>query len=441
MKKVLILAYDFPPYVSVGGLRPYSWYKYLKEFGIHPVIVTRQWENKYGNALDYIAPSASNKTIIEETDFGTIIRTPYKPNLSNRLLLKYGANKYKLIRKIISAYYEFAQYFYTTGYTKELYKEAHRYLKENKVDVIIATGSPFVLFSVASKLSRKYTIPWIADYRDLWSQYGDIEKNPFLRTFYQTFEKRIMRNVSQITTVSEFLEHKLRSLGIGKPFHILPNGYDHELIDQVANITPNPDCLNIAFVGTIYDWHPWESFISKYCQFILQHPEVSMKVNFYGVNTEERIKSFILGDYPKIITHFSFTPRLPNREVLGKLAQNHVMLLFNYYSYMGTKIFDYMGIKRKMILCYSDDKEAKNLKEKYYKIEEIDGISKTLQADLIQETNSGIVVKDAHHLEIVLLDLWQEFQTTKKIACDSSGIEKYSRREQVEKLARIIQEI
>ena len=36
MKKVLIFAYDFPPYVSVGGLRPYSWYKYLKEYGIEP---------------------------------------------------------------------------------------------------------------------------------------------------------------------------------------------------------------------------------------------------------------------------------------------------------------------------------------------------------------------------------------------------------------------
>ena len=31
MKKVIILAYDFPPYVSVGGLRPSSWYNYLKD--------------------------------------------------------------------------------------------------------------------------------------------------------------------------------------------------------------------------------------------------------------------------------------------------------------------------------------------------------------------------------------------------------------------------
>ncbi len=35
MKKLLILAYDFPPYVSVGGLRPYAWYRYLKEYGVN----------------------------------------------------------------------------------------------------------------------------------------------------------------------------------------------------------------------------------------------------------------------------------------------------------------------------------------------------------------------------------------------------------------------
>ena len=37
MIKVLILAYDFPPYVSVRGLRPFSWHKYFREFGIDDI--------------------------------------------------------------------------------------------------------------------------------------------------------------------------------------------------------------------------------------------------------------------------------------------------------------------------------------------------------------------------------------------------------------------
>mgnify|MGYP001445437583 FL=1 len=43
-KKVLILAYDFPPYNSIGAQRPYSWLKYFNEFGFQPIIVTRHWD-------------------------------------------------------------------------------------------------------------------------------------------------------------------------------------------------------------------------------------------------------------------------------------------------------------------------------------------------------------------------------------------------------------
>src|SRR5687768_6778857 len=90
VKKVLILAYAFPPYVSAGSLRPHSWYKYLHESGIYPIVVTRQWDNRYRNHLDYVAPGQVPHAVVEESDRGTVIRTPYAPNLSNRLLLKYG---------------------------------------------------------------------------------------------------------------------------------------------------------------------------------------------------------------------------------------------------------------------------------------------------------------------------------------------------------------
>jgi hypothetical protein len=108
---------------------------------------------------------------------------------------------------------------------------------------------------------------------------------------------------------------------------------------------------------------------------------------------------------------------------------------------MGTKIFDYLGIRRKMILCFSNDPEAKALKQKYYRIEELESESGELQADLIRETNSGTIVKDAEHLKSVLSDLWTEFQSTGQIACDSHGVEKYSRKIQVEKLAEIVKSL
>ena len=41
----------------------------------------------------------------------------------------------------------------------------------------------------------------------------------------------------------------------------------------------------------------------------------------------------------------------------------------------------------------------------------------------------------------VLKDLYNEFQTTGQIACDSHGLEQYSRKIQVEKLAEVIKGI
>lgn len=57
---------------------------------------------------------------------------------------------------------------------------------------------------------------------------------------------------------------------------------------------------------------------------------------------------------------------------------------------------------------------------------------------LIQETNSGIIVKDSNHLLQVLGELYAEFEKNGFIACDSVGVEKYSRKIQVEKLAEIV---
>ena len=78
-----------------------------------------------------------------------------------------------MVRKLISAFYEFAHFVLPIGTKIELYRAAKKYLTQNDVDAIIATGDPFILFKYASQLSEKYSIPWIADYRDTWIE--DIE--------------------------------------------------------------------------------------------------------------------------------------------------------------------------------------------------------------------------------------------------------------------------
>ena len=437
MKRLLILAYDFPPYVSVGGLRPYAWYKYLKEFGVYPIVVTRQWGNKYGSGLDYIAPSESTETIVEETECGTIIRTPYKPNLANRLMLKYGSSKFALLRKAITAFYEFVQFLFFVGPKSGIYRGAKNYLKDNKVDAIIATGDPFVLFKYASALSKKYNIQWIADYRDPWTE----NKNRKKSTAMRYFERKFVSTASAITPVSEFFKQKISENVSVSVYHILPNGYNPDSLKQAKNIEQKSDVLRIAMTGSIYNWHPYKSVLFAVSDFIKTNETcIKLELNFFGINLHDEIEKYV--QEHSLQEYIHLFPRMDNVSLLKNLCLHNVMLLFNDYTHIGTKIYDYLAIKRKIILCYTDDEEAQRLKNDFYpySLSADKSLSVHLQEDCLLETNSGIMVKDQHHLLRVLDDLCTEFAQNKHIACNSCKIEQFSRRERTRQLAEIVKE-
>ncbi len=432
-KKLLILAYDFPPYVSVGGLRPYSWYKYLRQFGVYPIVVTRQWENKYGNELDYIAPSATSETIIEQTEYGTIIRTPYKPNLANRILLKYGKKRFSLIRKFVTAFYEYAQFLLFIGPKAGIYRGAKKYLQENPVDTIIATGEPFVLFKYASKLSKKHNISWIADYRDAWIQNKNRSKSIFSFTWNKYFEKKFTHNVTYITTVGEYSAKQINE-NIAKKIHIIRNGFDPYAISVIAHIKQKTDKLRFAYIGTIYEYHPLNSVLSCFNQLVVENKINNFEFNFYGLKDNIGIEKLLSTKFTLLKPYINIYPRLSNSELLKRLATHNMLVLFNDYSFVGTKIYDYIALQRHILFCYDNDKEALQLKQKYLGNEEC---TANPQKEIIQITKAGTIVRDKQHLIELLPQIHKEFQQG-GIKCSTINQDNFSRETQVKILSTII---
>ncbi len=440
MKKILILAYDFPPYVSVGGLRPFNWFKYLSEFGVAPVVITRQWKNTHGNELDYVAAGKSDRDEFEYLGQCTIIRTPYKPNLSNRLLLKYGTSRFSLLRKFVSAFYEVMQFVLPLGPKINIYKGAQRYLKENKVDLIIATGDPFVLFHYANKLSNEFNTPWIADYRDPWSQDIPLQNKPLLRWWSQLNEERLLKKVSTVLTVSDFVSQKIAA-NYSNTIHIIPNGYDPELIETASLISQQSNVLSIAYAGTIYNWHPIELFLKTFNQWVEQNLNYPVQLNFYGINNQQEVERMINSKFPLLNEAVFFHKRMSNEDLLNKMAKDNVLLLFNYYSFMGTKIYDYLGLRRFILFCFTNDQDALALKDKYYHIDESDSPNLSLQADLIQQTKSGMLIEDSSKLNVALTQIAEEFYSQGKVNCMSINVGQFSRRERTSQLAEIVKDI
>ena len=437
MKKVLILAYDLPPFVSVGGLRPYNWFKYMKDCGYEPIVVTRQWDEEYNGIADYVTPSSTSKTVFEENGFGTIIKSPYFPNFPNRLYLKYGEHKFKLIRKVCSAFFEISQFLWITGPKKEIYKSANQYLKNNRVDIILATGDPFVLFHYASLLSQQYKTPWIADYRDPWSFGLGMDKKIIYKRWSRFIEKKTLKTVSEITTVSNTFLNKIQLL-TDKKIHVIPNGYDPEIIDNLELQNRTNKILTIGFIGSMYKWNPVKQFLKILSTFVSQNGDDSIRLNMYGINNKKNVQKLIETKYTNLQKVVTIYPRLPNDEVLAESSKSHVLLLFNYYAIIGTKIYDYMGMKIPILFCFSNDEITDNLRDKYKAMNDYSDQPFDAQQKLIEEKNAGIIVENSIHLIKTLESLSSEFKENGEIKCHSLDNQEFSRKRQTEKLSQIM---
>jgi ubiquinone/menaquinone biosynthesis C-methylase UbiE len=424
VKKILILAYDFPPYNSMGSQRPSAWFKYFKDLGYFPTVVTRHWGDSYKNAIDYIKPSEQRETTSTVTESGEIINVPYTPNYRDRLILKHGLHSKVVLRKISTLFYSILQYaFFFFDSRKEIYFAADEYLKNHKPDFIIATGEPYIMLRYASKLSRKYSIPWIADYRDCWSLdlYLLENKYRFLERFiYTLFEKHYVKSASLITTVAPLYQGQLQALFPHIKVEIVQNGYFEEDYSNIDLQKTSTQQFIISFGGTIYPFHTLEVFLEGLKLFIKSDGSKKVMVNFFGSNFDSFQKERILKNSIGIEEYIIITDRLSRVDLYNEFSKSACLLIFDNKMAISGKLYEYLPLNIKILMAGNDNGP----------IEEI-----------LKLTNSGIVCDTAKDVAEKLNEMYEEWEKTGKVDCNSKNIEQYSRRNQTKHLAELLAKI
>ena len=104
---------------------------------------------------------------------------------------------------------------------------ARRELQQNKYDAILSTSGPFTAHKIAEKLHSEFRLPWVADYRDLWSQrdYRSFAVSSERMWLEQKYESRIIQSADVLTTVSKPLADDLEQFH-RKKTEVIFNGFD-----------------------------------------------------------------------------------------------------------------------------------------------------------------------------------------------------------------------
>lgn len=422
MYKVLILAYEYPPYVSIAVQRPFSWFKYLKNFGIEPVVVTRHWEADVKDAEDYVRPSQMQVKTIEELPEGTVIRVPFQPNFRDRLFLRYGATRFPILRRLLTLYYYVFIYFFDrSDRDHAIYEAAEAYVSENKVDLIIASGNPFILFKYAYRLSKKFKLPYILDYRDGWTTVWGVNKFSVmqqwaLKNVLHRFELVYTDSASLITVASPTYIEKLRPILRNDNLTTIYNGYMPEELQGLEDIQQRKDRFTISYGGTIYPFQPLELFLDALSLFVAKYPEANPAVYFLASASMQGQAERILQYKPELHPYLIVTQRMSHRDALKCLLESNLLLLLanNRDLLLAAKVFDYIMVRRRILLVKNDH---------------------SILEQIMNQSGAGIACEDINDTFRELCAAYEEFKVKGHVTVQGSAVPSFERKHQAGILA------
>jgi hypothetical protein len=301
MVNVLFVAYEFPPLNRGGVFRSLAFVKYLPQFGINPIVITLH-PDSYSAVFDkYGVDEMLGSELRQER---TII-----PIKSHAIKKKNRLSQFSHIYFSIHGNE-------TEGWNDNFYKSIADIIAKYDPKAIIATLPPFSILPVVLKVSKKFGLPLIYDFRDAWSQWRTTPYGTVLH-YKRTLqlEKKYLEQADAIITTSKETMTDFKSLHrsvSSYKFHYIPNGYSGDLEDWVS-LDNSKENIIIGYVGSFY-FNPkareqmlmpwWKKKAHRKLQYIPQQQDWLYRSPYFFFKTLVALRDINPDLYKKIKVKF-----------------------------------------------------------------------------------------------------------------------------------------
>lgn len=436
VKRVLLIAYVFPPFGSVGSsVRVVKFVKYLPLSGWKPTVLTITDDPRY--ELLERSSSFLQGEIPPSTE---IVRTrTWQPRLRVARTNTEGARPIKSwVRRVLrrtkvaalhfvrdhllitDEYLVWCPFAATAGY---------RLNKKMPFDVIFATIPPYSVALSAWVLKVLARKPLVLDVRDDWvdGRGRYFRKGPHLRRLERWLESRVVHAASRVVAVTEASQSAFRQryphLDPAK-FVLIPNGCDLADYDSPAPPAPvKTERFTLLHSGVLpRDRNP-EPLFRALRDWLSAENEThdQVRLTLIGNLLPEHaaaIEAFGLQDVVEV------RPYLPASEYRSALRSADVLLAINYErapTLIPGKLYEYW-VAGRPILLLADEGAATELVLKY---------------------NLGFVAPpgDAGRIQQMLGRLYQLYRHQDLPGPDPSPLAGFDRKHLTEQLAQVMQEL
>ncbi len=287
--KVLVIAYYFPPMGLSGVQRTLKFTKYMKRFGWQPTVLTAGAVGYYAFDEALMREAEEANIRIERTS-GTDVNSL----LASRGMSKQISMPVEWLRKLVS---RLSNALFIpdnkVGWAAKAFKRASDLLQTEHYDLVFVSAPPFSAARVGARLSKRFSVPFVVDYRDLW--YGNqfaFYPTPFHRWLHQRFEYAMLEASSKVIVTNRQMKHKIMTM---YPFlgfddiSIIPHGFDPE---DFANARPSPrdnQKFRLGYAGMFYDMVTPKYFLQAFKMLADEQPAIAqdIELHFFGLFRKE----------------------------------------------------------------------------------------------------------------------------------------------------------
>lgn len=431
MKRVLIITYYWPPSGGSGVQRWLKMSKYLPEFGWQPVIYTTE------NAEYPIIDPSLEKDIAPNIE---VIRRPivepytlYKKFLciKKEETVKMGfiheKEKKKGWKENLSLWIRGNLFIPDARcwWVKPSVRYLKNYLQDHPIDAIISTGPPHSMHLIAMKLKKDLGIPWIADFRDPWTEidyYNDLHLTPWADRKHHRLELEVLTQADKVVTVAPDGARRLGRIG-NRNVRTIYNGFDRD--DDVQTPVSLPDTFTITYLGVLSKiqnpnnlWQAMAELIKEDSGF-----DKNLKINMIGQIDSTVVSSI---DENGLTQHVNYSPCIPHAQVSAAHRSSTLLLLLlmpdsepRAKGLVTGKLFEYMASGRPILCIGPENGDA---------------------ARILRETGAGQTVSfgDKEKIKMTLKNLYQKYLDHNLTNNTSTAVEQYSRKTMAGDYARLL---
>ena len=373
-RRVLLIAYNFPPVGGAGVQRPVKWAKYLRRCGWEVTVLTTENPSVPVRDESLLADLPADVRVVRARTWEPDYRV--KQSLVGATSTRRG-----LLTRIKSAVKGLAKRVVKLAlqpdpqvlWNPNALRAATAVLREQPHDAILVTAPAYSSFFIGAALKKKFGLPLILDYRDEWDLSGQYLENAqrdwFSRCVQHRMQRRLLRQADAVVATTQAstsnLAAKLADLKHPIPAVCIYNGFDAEDFGEGLKVTTPPSSpstfnpqpstpFRLVYTGTLWNLTDIEPLIRAIESLSASQPELTRRLELVCVGRKTPEQQQVLERVRATTAKLEAIDYCAHSEVVERLnSADGVCLLLSDVPgaerVVPAKLFEYLAIRKEML--------------------------------------------------------------------------------------------